>query len=171
MRKIIIALAVAGTLLGFQGCRTTEANYRQAYEKAKAGQAEVLELDSTIYGRVRRDLRTITVKSADGTEVEVKNQLVRVTENGGGIPENLKEYNVVVAQFKQLFNAMSMRTRLVDEGFPEAFVVQTAEPYYYVVAASRADVSQAVKALESFMKSNRLPLKEPCPFILKATRR
>lgn len=171
MRKLLVIPAALVIVLGFQGCRTTEANYRQAYEKAKAGQEEGIELDSTIYGRVRRDLRTVTVKGSDGKEVEVKNQLVRVTPEGGGIRENLKEYNVIVAQFKQLFNANSMRTRLVDEGYPEAFVVQTAEPYYYVVAASRADVSEALKALEAFKGANKIAMKEPCPFILKATRR
>lgn len=171
MRKLILLIVAVVMALGFEGCRTTEANYRQAYEKAKAGQEEGLELDSTIYGRVRRDLRTVTVKASDGTEVEVKNQLVRITPEGGGIRENLKEYNVVAAQFKQLFNANSMRTRLVDEGYPEAFVVQTAEPFYYVVVASRNDVSEALKILETFTQSNKVPLKSPCPFILKATRR
>ncbi len=171
MRKVILALAALGLLMAFQGCRTTEANYRQAYEKAMAGREEGLELDSTIYGRVRRDLRTQTVKASDGTTVEVKNQLVRVTPEGGGIRENLKAYNVVVAQFKQLFNAKSMRNRLVDEGYPEAFVVQTSEPYYYVVLASRADVDGALAALTAFQADNRIPVKAPCPFILNVTRR
>ena len=38
------------------GCKTNENNYRQAYEKAmEAREAADADLDSTIYGRARRD--------------------------------------------------------------------------------------------------------------------
>ena len=171
MRKLLLLVALGACMLVPTGCKTTEANYRQAYEKAVAGREDALELDSTIYGRVRRDMRNESVVSKDGRSLIVKTQLVKVTPDGGGIPENLREYNVVVGQFKQLFNARSMRNRLVDAGYPEAFVVQTAEPYYYVVLASRADVSEAFEAVDQFRKRDAVPVKAPCPFVLKATMR
>ena len=164
-----MVLAVA--LGAVTGCKTTEANYRQAYEKAIAGREDGLQIDSTIYGSVRRDMRQRSVVGKDGRAIIVKNQLVKVTPDGGGIPENLREFNIVVGQFKQLFNAKSMRNRLVDNGYPEAFVVQTAEPYYYVVLASRADVADTHEILAAFMKRQAVPVKSPCPFILQATRR
>lgn len=171
MRSIFIFLALIGAIVLLEGCKTTEANYRQAYEKAMAGRDEGVDIDSTIYGKVRREMREETVTGRDGKDVVVKTQLVKVTPEGGGIRENLREYNVVVGQFKQLFNAKSLRERLVDNGYPEAFVVQTAEPYYYVVLLSRADVVEASDGLASFVKAGTLPMKAPCPFILRAAKR
>ena len=171
MKRLVYLIILVGAFLLPGGCKTTEANYRQAYEKAIAGRDEVMDIDSTIYGRVRRQMTEQTVTGRDGKKIVVKSQLVKVTPDGGGIPEKLREYNVVVGQFKQLFNAKSLRERLVDNGYPETFVVQTAEPYYYVVLISRADVNQASDALADFEKAKVIPMKSPCPFILNATKR
>ncbi|MDE6612608.1 MAG: SPOR domain-containing protein, partial [Muribaculaceae bacterium] len=75
---------------------------------------------------------------------------------------------VVVAQFKQRFNAFSMRERLADGAYSTAFVVETSEPYYYVVAASYADVTEADRALSEIKQAGDIVLRQPCPFILDA---
>lgn len=166
-RIVIFLLAVAAAVTG---CRTTEANYRAAYEKTMQARAEQDSLESTVYGRERRSMQTRTIDTPDGP-VPVVARLVRVTDGGGGIPENLRRYNVVVGQFKQLFNAKSMRNRLADSGYPGAFVVETGEPYYYIVLASFSDAAEAHKAMERFAASGKFAMKEPCPFILDATAR
>lgn len=169
-RYYLSALVLALPVIFLSGCKTTEENYRAAYEKTMAARQEGEDLDDTIYGRERRQMKSATVDTPDGP-LEVRSQLVRVTEGGGGIPENLKRFNVVAGQFKQLFNATSLRERLVAGGYPGAFVVETAEPYYYVVAASYADASEAAEALEELGKKSPVTMKEPCPFILDATTR
>lgn len=158
------------TLSGLPACKTTEANYRAAYEKTVAARSENSDIDSTIYGAVRRQSKLSTVQTADGP-VEVTTQPVRVTPDDGGIAQNLHQYNVVVGQFKQLFNARSMRDRIVDAGFPTAFVVETAEPYYYVVLSSHNEIDTAADALKKFAAKPCVTMKEPCPFILDATAR
>lgn len=167
-RTALILASVA--LLATAGCKTTEENYRAAYEKAVQARAEQDSIDSTIYGHERRRQQTTTVDTPSGP-VEVKVQLVRVTDEGGGIAENLRRFNVVVGQFKQLFNAKSLRERLVDAGYPGAFVVETGEPYYYIVLASFADAAQAKAELEKFEGAGAFAMKAPCPFILDATAR
>lgn len=166
-RIFIFAIVSA---LALTACKTTEANYRQAYERTVAARAEQDSIEQTIYGRERRNMTERTVSTPTG-DVAVRTQMVRVTENGGGIPENLRRYCVVVGQFKQLFNATSMRNRLADSSFPSAFVVETSEPYYFVVAASFSDVSQAAEELEKIKKNMKIKTKAPCPFILDATAR
>lgn len=166
--KLFIATALA--LAALCSCKTTEANYRAAYEKAMEAKAEQDSLESTVYGNYRRQKSTRTVVTPKGN-VEVNTQLVRVTEGGGGIAQNLQQYNVVIGQFKQLFNAKSLRERLVDMGYPSAFVVETAEPFYYIVLSSHADASDAQKALDAFAAKAPVPMKAPCPFILDATAR
>ena len=164
---IAVSALIVPTLFS---CKTTEANYRAAYEKTIAGREESGAVDSTIYGAQRRSMETVTLNTPDG-DVEVRRQMVRITEEGGGSEEKLHRYNVVVRQFKQLFNAKSMRGRLAEGKYPSAFVIETAEPYYYVVIASYDDVSEARKALDEVRSSGNIVMREPLPFILEGIRR
>lgn len=165
----LIALVVlAPVVLG--GCRTTEANYRAAYERATAYRDSSESLDSTIYGRYRREMNVRPVALPGGGSIDVYTQHVRVTDEGGGIPENLHRYSVVVGRFKQKFNAVSMRNRLADGGFPGAFVVQTAEPYYFVLIGSYRELPEAVAAMNA-IPEGKIHMKAPLPMILDATRR
>lgn len=171
MRKIMIYLAAAALLGSLGGCRTTEANYREAYEKAIAGRDSSLAVDSTIYGGVRRQMQMAPVTLADGSSVEVWRQHVRVAPDCGALNENLHRYNVVVGRFKQIFNARSMRNRLVDSGtLPQCMVVETSEPFYYVVAASFRQVDSAAAFLKA-LPADLPPMRPPLPFILDATAR
>lgn len=149
-------------------CKTSEKNYREAYEKTMAARQarESGDIDSTIYGRVRRDFGSHQLVVA-GDTVEVKVQHVKVTADGGGIPESLMRYSVVVGQFKQLFNARSLRERLFEAGYPAAFVVETAEPYYYVIAGSYNLAEDAVKELRRIEADAPVAMKKPLPFILQ----
>lgn len=163
---IIIAIAS----VAFASCKTTEANYRAAYEKTIAARDSSDSIDDTIYGKVRRSGGTHTVETASG-KVEVKTCMVKITADGGGVPENLRRYNVVAGQFKQRFNAVSLRNRLADSSYPGAFVVETAEPYYYIVVGSYATADEAAKALEAVKAAGEKSIRPPCPFILDATAR
>ncbi|MDE5661755.1 MAG: SPOR domain-containing protein [Muribaculaceae bacterium] len=170
MRLKTMTAVLLATAALLPSCKTTEANYREAYEKTVAARNADQALDSTIYGAHRRQMTATTVETADGA-VEVRVQLVRVAEGGGGIPENLKRFNVVVGQFKQIFNARSLRNRIADKGYPGAFVVETSEPFYFVVAASYHDATESSTAVELFKHKRLNSMKEPCPFILDATAR
>ncbi|MDE6207565.1 MAG: SPOR domain-containing protein [Muribaculaceae bacterium] len=168
--RLSLLLIVLAALAVFSSCRTSEANYRAAYEKAIEAREDATALDSTVYGRVRREMNITTIATAAGP-VELRTQLVRITADGGGIPERLHRYNVVAAQFKQKFNALSLRNRLADGDYPAAFVVETAEPYYYVIVESSHSLDDAKAALEG-LDERKLPfVKDPCPFILDATAR
>ena len=64
MKKIIVGLTLAGivVLSALTGCRTTEANYRAAYEKAIENR-DKNAVDSTIYGRFRQEMKQTVVVS------------------------------------------------------------------------------------------------------------
>lgn len=170
MKGLHILLLTLFTSMVFASCKTTEANYRAAYEKTIAARDSSESIDDTIYGKERRQKKTNTVESAHGS-VEVTTQMVKVTKNGGGTPENLRRYNVVAGQFKQQFNAISLRNRLADSGYPGAFVVETAEPYYYIVTGSYGSIDEASEALNKLKAASPQGVREPCPFILDATAR
>lgn len=167
MKKQILILCAVALLAS--ACKTSEANYRAAYEKTMEARRAEQSVDSTVYGDVRRQATTATVEVSPGVSTEVVSQLVRVTDGGGGIRENLRRYCVVAGQFKQKFNAVSLRDRIVDKGYPGAFVVETAEPYYYIVVGSYSTVREAYDAMQTLKKNQPVPMKAPLPFILNAT--
>lgn len=162
MKKILGILCVA--LAVMSACKPTEANYRQAYNAAVAGRTSA-DADSTIYGGARRMMKERTAVIA-GDTVAAKSQWVAAAKDGGGTNESIKKYCVVAGQFKQLFNAKSMRDRLVGMGYPGAFVVQDREPYYYVVALSSSDAAEAAKCLDRLRGESQLALKAPLPYLL-----
>ena len=160
-RAGLIIIALIALLIS--GCKTTEANYRQAYERAIAARDSV-----ETYGEAahRMDMRVVVIGN---DSVCVKNERVRPID-GGGAPVDILAYNVVVGQFKQRFNAMSLRTRLVDAGYADAFVVETAEPYYYIILSTHGDVAAAARALRAIPAGFPVAMRSPLPFILQTSR-
>lgn len=164
MKKILVLLAL-GALAA--GCKTSEANYRAAYDKAMEGRAGRDSIENTIYGAARHGM-DMRLARYGADSAEIKTQRVRVTEGGGGLREWLRPYSVVAGQMKQFFNAQSLRERLADNGFPRAFVVETSEPYYYIVTGSCATEEEAVREAAALRRRTDFParMKSPLPFVL-----
>lgn len=159
---LLIAAIIA---LGAISCKTTEENYRKAYEAASAQQRESTGLDSTIYGRIRNQAVTSRL-TVGGDSLPLRREYIGYTDGGGSSRENVRRYNVVVGQFKQVFNARQMRQRLIDGGYEGAMIVHTREPLYYVIAASVPTPDEALAAWRRITSDRSLVLKSPLPFIL-----
>lgn len=164
MKKLCFCIAGIAAL-ALAGCKTTEANYRAAYETAKE-RSQTGDLDSTVYARIRREARPSTVKVGNDT-LPLVTQYVKLTAEGASAGAPLRRYNLVVAQFKQIFNARSMKKRLVDAGYPEALIVETKEPLYYVVAESYDNAAAALGGLNTVKAAPPLPMRDPFPWILQ----
>lgn len=163
--KIIMGCAFAAIMAA---CGTNEANYKKAYEKAKEKEGSGIE--STIYNRVREQSREECIVT-DGDTVNVTVEYVTATKDAGFTPERLDKYNVVTGQFKQLFHAKSMRNRMEAGGYPEAIIVETGEPLYYVVIRSTQLLAEAKAAADSVSASSPVKLKDGFPVILRASNR
>lgn len=153
-------------LLLLASCKTTEQNYREAYEAAK--QKERAGLDSEVYSKMQQEAMPKVV-AVESQEVRMLTANVSVVQ-GLGETGRLQRYNVVTNQFKQLFNAKTMRQRLVGLGY-NAFVVSTSDPLYYVVADSFTDQKEAEALLNTLSGDSRIILKLPFPFLLEATQK
>ena len=81
--------------------------------------------------------------------------------------ETVKRYNIVVGQFKQVFNARQMRERLMAGGYPDAFIIHTREPLYYVVTQTVATPEEALAAYERVKADRNIVLRDPLPFVLR----
>ncbi len=173
MNKSLIVTCLAAVLLTSGGCKTSEKNYRTAYEKTVNSNNDynVTEFDQTVYGRHRRAVRDAEAEAPSGRKTPTRIITVSVTENGGGIKEWLKRYSVCVGGFKQLFNANSLRQRLVENGYPRTFLVQNAEPYYYIVVNSSDNLDEMIDLSRKLSTESPVTLKEGFPFILQVPRR
>lgn len=169
MRKIFfIAIVAVLAAVGLNSCKTNEKNYRKAYEKAVANNDRgVTDFEGTIYNQYRSQVTEIPVTCDDGSVVNTRQVRVKVTQDGGGINEWLKKYSVVVGEFKQLFNANSLRNRFVEAGYPGAFLVENAEPYYYIIVASTNDPKEAAQIADKLRANSPIPIKEGFPYILQ----
>ncbi len=87
-------------------------------------------------------------------------------EGGRSSRENVKRYNVVVGQFRQVFNAKQMRERLISGGYDSAMIVHTREPLYYVVTATASTPEEILQEWRKVTGDKNLVLKSPMPFIL-----
>ena len=163
MKKLVLPLAVL-LLLGAAGCKTTEANYRTAYEKAKEKKISEKDEDDAKLMDLQRP--RMTAFGAD--TLPVRSFYIGYTRDGGADKDHsvVKGFCVVVGQFKQVFNARSMRQRLIADGYADALVVNDNMKNYYVVATTSNNAHQASLDLERVNADKKLVLKPPFPYVL-----
>lgn len=132
-------------VLALSGCKTSEANYRAAYEKAKnKGQSEAV--DPSVYEKIAQEEAPATLVFGDITFPGRDMYLTTVAENN--VPTGkIEKFSVVTGRFKQTFNARMMAKRLEDNGFEQPFVARDRENYYYVVAGSYDTAGDAAATL------------------------
>lgn len=157
--RVLLAAAVAMALLA--GCKPTEQNYKASYDKAMAARQAADSLASDVEPMPGAEQAVI-----GGLQIGVVRERVAITPDGGGINEYIKRYCVVAARFRQRFNALSMRERLVENGYPGAFVVNTALPEYLVVAGSTSDASEAAALAERLRADRDCTPQKGCPLLL-----
>ena len=167
MKSLLRTVAACAVLaIAAAGCKTTEANYRAAYDKAVAGRNDNIALDSTVYGKVRREMRSSFLVAA-GDSVPMRTLFVSPTPDEDDNKTTLGgRYGIAVGQFKTLFNARSLCDRLHEAGYPAASIVNTSEPYYYVIASWTDDAAEAATALRRIERKQPVAMREPLPFVL-----
>lgn len=164
MKKILTLTAAA---LVLAGCKTSEANYRAAYETAKR-QTEARHGDPDVPTRQLQqyDMPRPTAVAPGDTLPVLKERVTPVNVEGITTGGKVQAYNVVVGQFRQMFNAKAMLGRLIPGGYKDAFVVKDSQQVYYVIAQSGATPDEAGMALRSVEADSTMRLSAPLPFIL-----
>mgnify|MGYP001668278546 CR=1 FL=1 len=162
MQKIIFKLALPVMALALTACHTTEANYKNAYDKA-------VERTRENAGEQNYDLQQAAKMAY--TEV-VNGDSVRLLRTFGNIvdgkTEQFKKYSVIVAEFDQIINARSYRDRLQQkEGF-ESYLVYTNKDKKYCVAVQGFDEKEVAVAFLTHIKEYmKMKVLVPRPWILQ----
>ncbi len=163
----LLPIAALACLAVVASCKPSEESYRQAYEAAKNRDTDVIE--ETIYNKIRQRARPQQiVVGADTLDYRVEG--VTLTGDDGAIRQRVKRYNVVVGQFKQIFNARAMTEAITSRGY-DGFIVNTAEPLYYVVAAACSTNEEALRLLQEVEKRKDIPMKDPYPLVVCPARK
>jgi len=150
---VVMALVAAS-------CKTTEENYRSAYEIAaerKMGSSSNRDLR----GFIEREKRLSETRVIAGDSVRVVTERVSLVDGNNG---TLHKYCVVVGDFKQVFNARSFRNRINEaEGdSTQSYVVMNPEKIYYVVYkgfAVKEDAAMFLRNKDNF--KILVPKKDP----------
>ena len=161
MRHYILILLTA-LLAVMTSCHSNEANYKAAYDKAMQKHQEGIGQEA--FDKIQAEARKYT-EVVNGDSVRLLRMYANVALDSTSVA---KRFNVVVASFKQQFNAQTMRDRLrKEEGFPSYILFGGRDRKYFVVvkAFDEKDVAVAfIKGLDTHMK---MPVLEPIPWILE----
>lgn len=160
MKKYSYILLLA-LVLG--GCKTTEANYKAAYEKAKS-KGESTAIDKEVYDRIRNEEgpSVMTFGNVTFPAKGVRLSVVELPEMKTGV---IDRFSVCNGRFRQTFNAKSMARRLQENGFPDAFVAKDREGAYYVICASVSNPEEAKQLLDSAIEKGNGAV-APFPYII-----
>ena len=143
-------------------CHSTEANYKAAYDKAMEKHQDGVGKEA--FDRIQAEARKYTTV-INGDSVRLLHMQVNVTLDSASVA---RRYNVVVASFKQQFNAQTMRDRLrKEEGFPSYLLFGGPDRKYFVVVKGFDEVDVAAAFLKSLPTHMKMQVLEPIPWILE----
>lgn len=151
----LMMLAVSAT-----SCKTTEENYKAAYDIAARKQVGGVSRDVSAF--IEREKRLGERKLIMGDSVRVLTQRVKMVE---GDDTSIHNYCVVVGDFKQVFNASSFSKRINDvekDTITPSYVVVNPEKRYYVIYKGFNTKEEAAVFLMN--RDNfkiRIPIEEP----------
>ena len=139
-------------------CKSSESNYRKAYEKAKAEEQNRQETEPVAVTPVVTPVQTQQNQSINQDASNLRQEKLNV-QNGGV----LKAFNVVCGSFKSLDNANNLRNTLVNQGY-SAQVAQNPDTGMYRVIASSFDDRNSAET-----SRNALRAKYPDAWLLYRT--
>jgi len=155
----IILLAVCVTTLW--SCHSTEANYKASYDKA-VEQSRTGEKGDKYFHDLQ--VRKQNNYEVDGDSIRMLRHHFNVVDDK---PSIVKTYSVVVAEFKQKFNAQSYRDRLRKEERLESYVVYVSKTKTYcVIAQGYDDLSVAATFAKNPSKYMKLKVLVPKAWVL-----
>jgi len=162
--KILVYVVALFSLVAMIGCKTTEANYRAAYEITKK---KATDTGDSLTTKSLVDASMPKQVIISGDTVPVITELVAITKEAGFDGAHLQKYCMVAGRFAQLFNAKSMCERLASSGYSEAFLAHNRMNQYYVIASATNNHAEVKSMLDSLKSDTTLVFRTPYPYVLR----
>lgn len=159
MKKAIQILGlVIVVMLSATSCKTTEENFKSAYDIAVKKNEK--GADDNITAIIEQEKRLNEYSVVNGDSVRVLSQTVTMID---GDASAMKKYGVVVGEYKQVFNARSFRNRIntTEKDTPSYVVMNPLKKYYVVYKGfdSKNDAASFLKKKSNFKMT--LPVGDP----------
>ncbi|MFI3239730.1 MAG: SPOR domain-containing protein [Bacteroidales bacterium] len=152
MRNNIILLIILS--LSVASCKTTESNYREAYLKAINTTAEEQE-NNSIESQIEQKRITPVITENNNNEIVIKREFVTVVDGERSL---LNNYNVVVAEFTQMFNAKSFRDRLTSQHQTSSYVLKNNKNKYFTIINGFNTRNEAIEYIQKLESENKIQL-------------
>lgn len=162
MKKYTVICCLVASL-AFAGCKTSEANYRAAYETAMEKKTSAVGEDVESELAKESSPKTVAIGEVELPTIDCR--LYAVAAEGADAVTPMR-YSVAVAKFKQLFNARSLCRRMRDGGYDGALVAMDREKTYYVLAGTTADAGEAAVLLKKTESGDVFKAKSPFPCVI-----
>ncbi len=136
MKKTLFVIFILCGALTLAGCKSKESAYKQAYEKAKAAEPEVVEEEDMV--EIPEVTPMVEVQETENTVVvsDEDNEQFRTEELSVVNGDALKNYSVVVGSFSLKANAESLESILRASGYDARLAYNAERDMYRVVATS-----------------------------------
>ena len=162
MKHLTLHLVAAAMIITITSCHSNEMNYKAAYDKAMEKYRDGVGTDE--YERILAE-KTRPNYVVNGDSIKLETMRVNVTDDSATV---MKNYSVIVAQFKQKFNAITLRDRLhKEEGFPSYVLFGGQEKKYYVAVKGFEELDVAAAFVKTIDKSVKIKILEPRAWILE----
>lgn len=163
MKLLYICVVALTVVAAASSCKTSEENYRRAYETAMAKQNEAYTSDELT---LMADEEAIPRTLFRGDSIPLKGLWVNTVKLDSAT-QRARRYNVVTGRFRQKFTALSMLDRLRAEGYPDALLLIDKDQAFYVAPFSTDTLDRAVNAWRTLSGRSPVALRSPFPYILK----
>lgn len=153
MKNFLFIIAFISILtIGFSSCKTTEENYRAAYEiAANKTKKQVSDEDQAKINAEEKRFTAIV----NGDSVRILRQYFNCVDIS---VDAVKRYSVIARGFKQIVNCKAMVARMKEEGLQNAGIIYVAnDKTYYVIIDTFDTPEQAADLLKNV--STRVKMK------------
>ena len=143
--RVYLWVLVCTLVIAFDGCKTKQSAYKQAYE---AAQTRPTVYDTPVT-QPSKPVQVFEQQPVDQTNDRFQEERITVMDG-----RNLKQYSVVIGSFVNKTNAESLKNRMQAQGYSPV-VVQNEKGLYRVVVATfdtRAEATAQRNAIK-----NRFP--------------
>jgi len=171
--KALLLTALLASV-GLASCRTTEANYRAAYEATKASRiaaagADDDGLDENTRRLLAQDRKNRQSKQiVDGDTISIVTLFAKMEQ---GPTDYVPRYSVVANAFSQVFNAKALCGRLQEAGFENAYIFRTSTPDYYVAAGGSDDIADIPAIRDALAKAGNPGSRPGFPAVVRCANR
>lgn len=166
LHKLTVCGAVLALLLPLVACKTTEANYRAAYEAARA-KKDADNQDLMPSGMRLTNYAEPSEVTVDSVTFPMATEYIRNEDKTIAGRDSVQRYTVVVGAFKQVFNARMLAKRLSGSA-PEVIVFQNGPGMYMVGTMTTPSAREARAELTRVQTDTSVHPAEPFPYVVRA---